>query len=932
VKQDIQSLTDGQARELIARLCQAELKENGLSAAFVTWGGDQRAKDGGVDVRVDVSPSHGCTGYLPRDSTAFQVKAESFSPAKIPAEMAPSGILRFAISELGEQGGAYIIASTKDDLSDSSLKARKQAMAECLEAHGLSGKVDLDFYDSRKLADWVERFPALVVWLKQILGRPIQGWQPYAPWAYYETDVENEYFLDDKIKVRVPNSEDGLDISSAINRLRDELLQSRTSARIVGLSGVGKTRFAQALFDKRLLTACQELNPQNVLYTDLSHNPTPQPIAMLEALKLAGSDSVVIVDNCGQGVHQQLTELVKQASSKLRLITIEYDIRDDLPEGTSCYHLGGASDEVIAKLIKRRYQLLSEIDIRKIVEFSGGNARVAFALASTSESKGELAQLKDSELFDRLFHQKNSVNAELQRCAEIASLLYSFDAEDITTSSELALLSGLAEVSVTTFFRNMSELQRRGLIQERGKWRAVLPHAISNRLALKAIQTYPTTLLMTLFISNSTERVARSFSRRLGYLHESQVAQDIAQNWLSPRGILGDVFSHSDIQRQMFANIAPLNQRAALNAILRAVNNNSFLSTSNRNRAHYTRILRSLAYESNLFEDAAGGLLSFALEEPEDHRSDPTSEKLKSLFFIYLSGTLALPSNRAEYVRKLIFSSNAPRQRIGLDLLQAALTTNHFSSHDGFDFGALKRGYGWHPASHQEARNWYEIFIELAIEIGCESSQRGNSARRLLGRGFRGLWSEAFAYELLADAARKFSTIDGWPEGWIGVRRTIRLDKAKFDTTSLAKLTELEQMLVPGNLKAEIQAKVLVNGDFIADIEADESIETTGIKLRRAEDEIKRLGNLAANDSSILSDLTPYFQDTQSNSKIWNFAFGIGEEATACMEILTQLKIHFLAIDSNRPNSMFIRGLIAGRSGSVHLNSNSRKISGVMAG
>src|SRR4051812_23468094 len=54
--EDIQSLTDVQARELIARLCKSELRAKSISTAAVSWGGDQRAKDGGVDVRVDVSP------------------------------------------------------------------------------------------------------------------------------------------------------------------------------------------------------------------------------------------------------------------------------------------------------------------------------------------------------------------------------------------------------------------------------------------------------------------------------------------------------------------------------------------------------------------------------------------------------------------------------------------------------------------------------------------------------------------------------------------------------------------------------------------------------------------------------------------------------------------------------------------------------------
>lgn len=911
-QQDVQKLNDGQARELVARLCQAELQAKSLATAYVTWAGDQRATDGGVDVRVDISPAFGPTGYIPNDATAYQVKAEVFNPSKIPHEMAPKGILRNIITEFGALSGAYIIVSTKDNLSDSMLRARKNAMTACLATHGLAGKVHLDFYDSRKIADWVEGFPALVIWLRSALGIPLQGWQPYGPWAYYESNVEAEYLLDDKIKVLVPDAEDGIEIGSAINRLRGELRQPATSVRIVGLSGVGKTRLVQALFDKRILTSTGELNPQNVLYTDLSHNPTPQPIAMLEALRLAGSDSVVVVDNCGHEVHQQLTEIIKRKDSKLRLVTIEYDIRDDLPEGTSCYRLEGTSDEIISKLLKRRYDTLSDIDISKIAEFSGGNARVAFALASTSESKGKLAQLTDNKLFERLFLQKHSANDELQKCAEAASLLYSFDVDDISENSELAMLAGLAEVTIATFFRNIVELQRRGLVQERGKWRAVLPHAISNRLALRGVQAYPTPLLIQRFVASSTERVMRSFSRRLGYLHESRHARDIAKDWLGPEGFLGNVSSLTEVQREMLTNIAPLNQRAVLDAILRETNRKEFTEVSNRSRARYAHLLRSLAYEADLFDEASKALLQFALAEPENHKSDSARDTLKSLFFIYLSGTLAASTQRAAFVRNLIFSADEIEHRFGLELLRAALETHHFSSHHGFDFGALKRGYGWHPKTGKEIQDWYELFIAIAVDVGSNATPLGASARSLLGSSFRGLWSTARMHSQLAKAVHKLSLTDGWPSGWIGIRNTLRFDKSNLDANALAALEGLEKELAPRDLKAQIQAKVLTRGNSFADSSDDDSVATAMESHSKAQDEIQKLGNLAAVDPNTLGDLTPYIWGKEINEKVWSFGLGMGQAAKSCVEILAQLKTHISEVDAEKTNSIFIRGLIAG--------------------
>jgi hypothetical protein len=49
--QDIAQLDDEKLRTLVGLLCEAELRGRGYSTAAVTWGGNQNAKDGGLDVR-----------------------------------------------------------------------------------------------------------------------------------------------------------------------------------------------------------------------------------------------------------------------------------------------------------------------------------------------------------------------------------------------------------------------------------------------------------------------------------------------------------------------------------------------------------------------------------------------------------------------------------------------------------------------------------------------------------------------------------------------------------------------------------------------------------------------------------------------------------------------------------------------------------------
>lgn len=909
---DIKALNDGQARELVARLCKADLQAKGIGTDAITWGGDQRAKDGGVDVRVEIAPGVGISGYIPKDSTVYQVKAEPFGKPKIPGEMAPKGVLRPAITDLAGKSGAYIIVSTRDDLSDLSLSDRKQAMADCLAEHGLASKVLLDFYDSRRIADWIENTPAIVTWVRNELGRPLEGWRPYGPWAYHERSVEDEYLLDDKIKILIPNTEKGIEVIDAINRLRGDLSKNGTSVRIVGLSGVGKTRLVQALFDNRIATTNESLDQGNVLYTDLSDNPTPQPTAMLEALVLEGSDSLVVVDNCGQDVHQKLTEIAKHPDSKIRLVTVEYDIRDNLPEGTACYHLEGSSSEVIAKLLKRHFQTLSDLDVDKIVEFSDGNARVAFALASTSEAKGELGQLRDDELFKRLFVQKHTESDELQRCAEAASLLYSFDVEDVSKDSELAVLSAVAEVTIPTFYRNVSELQRRGLVQERGKWRAILPHAISNRLALNAVQSNHPSQLVQRFVVDASERVARSFSRRLGYLHESKHAQQIVEDWLRPEGLLGDVSSLNALKREMLENVSPVNQRAALNALLRAVEKSDFISIANSGRAHFARLLRSLAYEPDLLADAASALLKFALEEPDDCKSDSIRDILQSLFYSHLSGTLASPEQRATFVRTLAFSGDHRKSKLALHLLRAGLESHHFSSHYDFDFGALKRGYGWHPRTLKEIQDWYGLFIQIAVDLGKTTTVLGADARAILGGAFRGLWGDARMEEALTGAARELSLIDGWPDGWIGIRNTLQWDKKHIDPASLDRLKALEKEIAPRDLQAKIQAKVLSRGSFGVDLDDDFEGDSPMDGYVKSHEEATALGKTAALDANVLADLAPFIFNSNTTNKVWCFGIGVGQVSVSPQQILERLRPLVEYPPADGFDLQFITGLING--------------------
>src|SRR3989338_3910980 len=912
---DIKALNDEQASALIARLCRAEIRKQGGSESAVTWGGDQRAKDGGVDVRVEINPPLGISGYLPNNNIAFQVKAEVFPPSKIPGEMAPKGVLRRAIRDLAATKGSYVIAATRDDTSESALDLRLNAMKDCLSANGLGSSPHVAFYDARKIADWVEQHPAIVAWVKHQLGKPLVGWRPYSGWAYQETTVDSEYLIDERVKVFTPGAEKGMNISVTIDRLRLDLSKG-ASVRIVGLSGVGKTRLVQALFDPRVKTNQAVLSADDVLYTDLSDGPSPKPSAMLDALIEDGSQCVLVVDNCGADTHQKLTELLKKSGSKIGLVTVEYDVRDDLPEATKCYRLEGSSDDVIKRLLQRRYPVLSISDVDTITTFSDGNARVAFALAATVTTTGELARLRDSELFKRLFHQRSVENEDLLRCAEAASILYSFDGEDDGHEAELNKIATAADVSLISLQRKVVDLQRRGLVQKRGKWRAVLPHAIANRLAAQALEAIPKSQIVSIFVETATDRVARLFSRRLGYLHESAKAVELIEDWLSPSGRFGDLTTLDDIGREIFHNIAPVSPKVALAAIGRAANTPSFLSNENIKRAQYAHTLKAIAFEDEDFDIAADILVRFALLDPKENGGhESIVEILKSLFFCVLSGTNAPPNQRAEFVIKLLESGDAEREQLGLLLLDAALEAGHFNSVSRFDFGARKRSEGRTPESRSDVEAWFMPFLRMALDIGKQKSGLAESCRTILGRHLRGLWLGTSLRPELCAAVKELASVASWPQGWFGVKEILRYDSGKCDKSVQNELRELENLLKPKAIPDMIRARLLDSNQFDLDLDDDDPdqlAKTTGERIRRSNQAVEELGEAAAAIEGLLLELLPLLISTKSGASAFHLGVGVGKQVADPSWILDAAKEHIATTTPGAVGVLFLRGLLNG--------------------
>lgn len=546
----------------------------------------------------------------------------------------------------------------------------------------------------------------------------MQGWQRFSDWSNTKAEIEAEYYFDDNVKVISPNHQQNneLNVVEGINEIRQKLSSTGTSVRLIGLSGVGKTRFAQALFDERI--GENSLDHRNVWYCDLGDSPVPMPEHFIEELIQKNKSYILIVDNCGQDTHANLTRKVQ--NTQIALMTIEYDVKDDLPERTDVYKLKPISIEIVQKVIERHYPHINDLNSRKVAEFAGGNYRLALAIASNIERTDNLALLTDKELFERLFWQQGHVNEELLKVAQNFALVYSFNIEDSgEENSELDFLAGLARVDADTAIEDIETLKKKDIVQQRGKWRAILPHALANHLAKEVIST-KLVQQIDQFAKKMPARLQTSFIKRLSYLHDIPKVKDLANLWLSNDGWLGEkilkgTYDSQDLVKVRLLSLISEDQLLALIEQKHELDE-KFLTRENPYFIELSRLIRSLAYQKHNFKRAFQLLIYFAKDEKENERNNSIRDLTISLFRLYTSETLADLEQKKEILNEL--KSQEKYQSILLDCISTALNFHEYGYfiRESNESGKFS-DYGYHPETYEEILSWVDFLLELLNEL-----------------------------------------------------------------------------------------------------------------------------------------------------------------------------------------------------------------------
>ena len=231
--EDIQRIDQFQLVSLLGFLLRLEAQSNNIAMSSIHVPENINVADGGEDGFIAWESGPERTNYLPRRYNSFQIKKQNMSKSKCKAEVInKDGSLKARLKKCLNSNGAYIVFcnehSVKKDV-DERIEGIKQGIGEA--GYKLSEvNAFIDFYDSNKIASWANCYPSAALWIHEIITPgAFTGFQTWEKWGG-NPDVSGFTFIGDK------------ESTKHIEQIRKSIHKPRSVVRVVGLSGLGKTR------------------------------------------------------------------------------------------------------------------------------------------------------------------------------------------------------------------------------------------------------------------------------------------------------------------------------------------------------------------------------------------------------------------------------------------------------------------------------------------------------------------------------------------------------------------------------------------------------------------------------------------------------------------------------------------------------------------
>ncbi|MCP4309402.1 MAG: hypothetical protein GY788_31925 [bacterium] len=812
----IAALDSMQLVKLMKRLLLAEARLAGIPLRAASVPLQITVPDGGEDGRISWTGGDESTPYIPARFTILQSKAQDLTEARVKKEVLAKPrkgkrpALNEAVTKVLAKSGAYIIFC-RQPMTGAKRKTLQKAIRDSIKSVGANPKeaAAVEVYDANLIADWVNRHPAVALWLASVrASRNLAGFQTHEGWGRYP-DMLVPWKLSDEsrfaptnrtvpVEERRVKERGSWTYEQASVKVRDFLGDPKAIVRIYGPSGFGKSRFAYEVLNNSG-SISDEIDTASVVYCDGSISGNE---VVKLALECADADlaAIMVVDECNDELHQKLASIVRRKGSRLCLVTMDIETKVLQASDTLSLRVEKAADKLIGDIAKGVTPKLTDTATSFITELAEGFPRMA-VLAAQQDGAGRQTLESVEQVLERIIWAGRAPNQEAQRALEVAALFEWLGIEGRVESQAAFLAAQLAEQTTSRFVEHLLSFEPRGIITRRGDFLQVGPVPLAARLGLARLAVMTADKLLD-FFNQAPEELRASILRRLKWMDTSSTATAFAERLLE-RDLLGSYAAlNTEVGSKALDRLVHVAPDAVAHTIERVFGSLTIdeLRAAEGARRHLVWSLEKLVFRKKTFDSAARLLRRLAVAETEDFSNNSTG-LFQQLYQLYLSGTEVDPAARLAVLDEGLNSSNDAERKVCIDALGRMLNNAHFSRGGGSEqIGSAEAMQDWRPKTYGEMWDFFRAGMSRLITIATSNDVHAQIARNHLGSHIRGLLSQLPVAEVRAMIEAVTSHSGFWPEAITAVSHWLYFDRSKGAPDERAKeVRQLYSDLLPAD-------------------------------------------------------------------------------------------------------------------------------------
>jgi hypothetical protein len=908
----IEELSPEQLTQLLLILVHLECRKHSLQG-FHYVSQKISVADGGEDARVEVK-SIEKSEWFHNSLTLFQCKATDLGPAACKKELLESVTTRTKttrlkpiIKDVLDRGGQYILFISTEYGKPRGIRDRVAKLRE-----GAGKKYALKqflIYDAQKISEWTNDFISAVTFVLECnnKSRP-RGFRTWSQWGRdIEFQLTYPFVFTSSLVAKTQWLKDGLETSNCL--------------RILGHSGIGKSRFLFEALSPLKSNHRQNILNSSVVYVDLA-------LTTFESISeylISSKDSTVatfVIDNCPDKDHTSLSRLVK-SNSKIKIITADFSLETDEEESCVTYLVKDEQRQVVVQMLQTMYKgKYGDEEIRGLVELAEGYPQMVELLQHAIEKDGLFNLNPDlpTQFVKRLIfgrEQENEVELNILKCCSIFSEFAFADEESsqLTTKEEetsikktntyIAKLSH-PDLSYREFVKACKKIRHsRRILERRGLTYSVVPTPLAAHLAADWLIEFPDADFHELSVELTRHGLIDSFCKRLKTLDQIDRARNIVSKLWGPGGpfVSAEVLN-TELGSRLFCSVVEVSPEATIESLKESLSqftDAELKESVGPGRRYLIWALEKLVFRKETFHAAGRLLARFAVAENETISNNATSQFLH-LFHVYLPGTEVNYHERISLIESLLPAKNQQYERLVISALGTMMYMGHFDRMGGAEKqGTAAPFTDFVPSSWEEIYQYWEYACNRLQSISVSNSDLKSIAKQKLAESIRWVFENGKG-SLIANSIREIVHSDSsvWEDAITNLR-----DVARFKTLNDVDrqlITDLLKVLLPVDIENQIKFTI-----SLPDWSLDDPLGSRGTLASNAE-------TLAADLIERDIDLTPYLRSllTGEQRQTYPFAKKLSEIIDDPLLFGHKILIALKSLDETQSNLELLFGYLAG--------------------